>query len=81
MGCAHIFWHFTFQLRKTPENLYYKTVDKDCVTSHRLKWGPLPPNEVGRFSKHVMRKEKVKKEMTGSKNKNRNKKGKLLPKK
>ena len=24
-----------------------------CSTSHRLKWGPFPPNEVGRIAQHV----------------------------
>ena len=23
------------------------------VTSHHLKWGPFPPNEVGRIAQHV----------------------------
>ena len=26
---------------------------KGCATSHRLKWGPLHPNEVGRTAQHV----------------------------
>ena len=26
---------------------------KGCATSHRLKWGPFPPNEVGRIEQHV----------------------------
>ena len=24
-----------------------------CTTSHCLKWGPFPPNEVGRIAQHV----------------------------
>ena len=27
--------------------------DLGCATSHRLKWGSLPPNEVGRIAQHV----------------------------
>jgi hypothetical protein len=27
-------------LRKTPENLGYETFEKNCATSHRLKWVP-----------------------------------------
>ena len=26
---------------------------KGCATSHRLKWRPFPPNEVGRIAQHV----------------------------
>ena len=26
---------------------------RGCATSHRLKWGPFPPNEVGRIAQHV----------------------------
>ena len=26
---------------------------KGCANSHRLKWGPFPPNEVGRIAQHV----------------------------
>ena len=28
---------------------------KGCATSHRLKWGPFPPNEVRRVAQHVSR--------------------------
>jgi hypothetical protein len=30
-----------------------KPSDEGCATSHRLKWGPFPSNEVGRIAKHV----------------------------
>ena len=29
------------------EYLSYETIDEGCVTSHRFKWNPLSPNEVG----------------------------------
>ena len=44
---------FALQPRRTPEKLSKETVNKGCATSHRLKWGPLPPNEVGRIAQHV----------------------------
>ena len=43
---------FTLQLRNTPENLA-RPSDEDCAISHRLKWAPLPLNEVGRTAQHV----------------------------
>ena len=30
-----------------------ETVVEGCATSHRLKWGSLPRNEVGRITQHV----------------------------
>ena len=30
-----------------------ETVDEGSANSHILKWGPLPPNEVGRIAQHV----------------------------
>ena len=27
--------------------------DEGCATSNHLKWGPLPPNYVGRIAQHV----------------------------
>ena len=36
-----------------PVNLSQKTVVEGCATSHHLKWGPLPANEVGRIVQHV----------------------------
>jgi hypothetical protein len=44
---------FILQLRKTPENLSYETVDQDSATSHSFKWDLLPPNEVVRIAQHV----------------------------
>ena len=32
-----------------------------CATSHRLKWGPLPPNDVSRTTQHVSKREGRKK--------------------
>jgi hypothetical protein len=42
---------FALQLWNTLEILSYDSVDEGCATSHRLKWVPLPPNEVGRITK------------------------------
>ena len=36
-----------------------------CATSHRLKWCPFPPNEVGRIAQHVRRGEGGIQERTG----------------
>ena len=41
------------QLRKTPENVSYEIIYEVCVTSHRLKWGSLPPNEVDRIAQQL----------------------------
>ena len=35
----------------TDEDHPRKTFDEGCANSHRLKWGPLPPNEEGRHNK------------------------------
>ena len=29
-----------------------------CATSHRLKWGPFPPNDVGGIPQHIKKGEK-----------------------
>ena len=42
---------FALQLRKTPENL--RLSDEDRVTSHRIRWDPLPPNDVGVITERV----------------------------
>ena len=45
---------FALQLKRTPENLSKETVWwTGWSTSHRLKWGPFPPNEIGRIAQHV----------------------------
>ena len=41
---------FTLQLKNTSTK---RPSDEGCVTSHSLKWGPLPPNEVGRITQHI----------------------------
>jgi hypothetical protein len=33
-------------------------VDEGCATSCRLKWDPIPPNEVGRITQHVRKGER-----------------------
>ena len=35
------------------ENFSQETVDEGYATSRLFKWGPLPPNEVGRSAQHV----------------------------
>ena len=55
----------TLRLRKSPEKLSKETVDEDSETIHRLKWGPLPPNEVGRIAQHVKKGKGRKKERAG----------------
>ena len=41
------FLAFTLHLTKIPEKPQVKDVDEACATSHRLKWDPLPRNDVG----------------------------------
>ena len=41
---------FTLQLWKTSDR---RQSDEGCATSHRLKWSPLPPNDVCRILQHV----------------------------
>ena len=33
-------------MHRSAEYLSYETIDEGDATSHCLKWGPLPPNEV-----------------------------------
>ena len=42
------------------EILSQETVDEGCATSHRLKWGSFPPNEVDRIAQHVRKGERRK---------------------
>ena len=35
------------------EDLGRTSSHEGCATSHWLKWGPLPPNELGRIAQHV----------------------------
>ena len=37
---------FTLKLRKTSETSARRPSDGGCATSYRLKWGPLPPNDL-----------------------------------
>ena len=41
-------------MRKTPET---QTVDKSCANSHRPKWDPLPPSNVGSIVQHIKERE------------------------
>ena len=41
---------FTLHLRKTSAR---RPSDVGCATSHCLKWGHVPPKEVGRIAQHV----------------------------
>ena len=38
---------------------------RGCAISHRLKWGPFPPNEVGRIAQHVRKGEGRKEGLDG----------------
>ena len=38
---------------ENPGTYQLETVDEGCAISHRLKWGPFPPNEVSRIAQHV----------------------------
>ena len=58
-GCAQN----SLGLRKTLHNLSWKTVDEGFSIIHRLKWGPLPPNDC-RITQHVREREERKEEMT-----------------
>ena len=62
-GAVHRSLAFDLQLRKRLENLTYVTFD---ATSYRLKWGPLPPNEIGRIAQHVRRKKERTKKGIGN---------------
>ena len=46
----------------TAEENSGKPSDEGCATSHRLKWGPLHPNEVDRIAQHVRKGEGRKEE-------------------
>ena len=48
-GLCADFLVFVLLLRKTPEKLSCE----GCATSHPLKWGPLPLNEVGKKAQLV----------------------------
>ena len=40
-------------------------MDEECATSHRIKWGPLPPTEVGRTAQHIREGEGLKERRKG----------------
>ena len=50
---------------KNPENLSFQIVDEGCAISHRLKWVPLPPNDVGRMTQLVRKGDERNKEKDG----------------
>ena len=52
-GAVQRFYGTYLTAEKTPENLTNDTLDEDYATSHHLKWGPLPLNEVGRIAEYV----------------------------
>ena len=51
---------FTLRLNKTNENLCQDPVDEGHATSHCLKWGPSPPNEVRSYGTSGQEKEEKK---------------------
>ena len=55
LGAEHKSPGIYLTAEENPENLSLESVDEGCATSHRLKWGPFPTDEVGRISQHVMR--------------------------
>ena len=50
---------FSLKLRTTPEHLSKEIVDEGCATNHRLKWGPLLPNEFGRIAQQIKKEGKA----------------------
>ena len=50
--CAQI-WHLPYGWRKSLKTSARRPSDSSYPTIHRLKWGSLPPNEVGRIAQHV----------------------------
>ena len=60
-GAVHSSPGIYLKADENPGHLSYETVYEGCANGCCLKWGPLPPNEVGRFAQHV-RKEVGKKE-------------------
>ena len=49
-GAVHELLAFTVWLRKTSAK---RPSDEGCANSHRLKWSPLPPNDVGSISERA----------------------------
>ena len=47
-------WHLLYGWGKLWKISTRKLSDKDCATSHRLRWGPLPPIEVARIAQHAV---------------------------
>jgi hypothetical protein len=41
------------QIQNTAEESPGNPQLRDCAISYRLKWGPLPPNEVGSIAQYV----------------------------
>ena len=44
---------FTLRLRKMRKPSARRPSDEGCAINHRLKSGPLPPNDVGKIAQHV----------------------------
>ena len=59
-GDVHRSPEFSLRLRKT---LARKPSDEGCATSHGLKWGPLLPNDIGRFIQNSKEGKEGKKEV------------------
>jgi hypothetical protein len=45
---------FTLRLRKTPESFNRRLSVEGCAFIHRLKWSPLPPNNVCMIAQNVV---------------------------
>ena len=64
-GLCTDFLAFDLWLRKTPETSARRPSDEDCAISHRLKWNPLPPNDVCRIAQHIRKGEDKKERVRG----------------
>ena len=51
-GSPHISWNLTYGWRKPQQPSH-----DGCATSHRLKWGPLPPKGVRTIAQHIKERE------------------------
>jgi hypothetical protein len=65
LGAVHRSPGIYLTAEENPGNQLGDRLVKCCATNHRLKWGSLPPNEVGRIAQHVREEKEGKKGRTG----------------
>ena len=65
MICTQISWHLPYSCGKPRKTSARRLSDEGCATSLRLKWGPLPSNEIFRIAEHVGKGKGKKKERAG----------------